>query len=267
MEYELVEMLRNFIEEKSKEPDLQFDPNREPKLPVDPYSKNYEKRKRTSHYLLLVASIDEGNVIRKADNARKLIVSLYEHFDEELFEITNENVFRKILDDFSIGIPLGRLKRMIPEILASVNRFVIEKANGNLIKYSREFQRPYDFVEQIGSHIIRMGKDRNSARKKAWMYMRWMVRDYPDLKAFDHFSPKDLFVPLDKNVARVAICLGIIPSLKNLNWKDVVRVTEFARMLYPNDPAKVDYPFFLLGRKLYLQKLPLNEKSLKSIMK
>ncbi len=102
--------------------------------------------------------------------------------------------------------------------------------------------------------------------------MRWMVRDYPDLRIFDHFSPKDLFVPLDGNVAKVAACLGLIPSNKisptgkisNLDWKDVLRVTEFARSLYPDDPAKVDYPFFLLGRKI--ENLPLSAQTLKRVL-
>jgi len=118
----------------------------------------------------------------------------------------------------------------------------------------------------LGSSIIRMGRDKNSARKKAWMYMRWMVREYPDLRIFDHFSPRDLFVPLDKNVARVAVSLGVLKSLNNPGWSEVVKVTEFARTLYPEDPAKVDYSFFLLGRQIKELKLPLSTESLKLLL-
>ncbi|RLI80300.1 hypothetical protein DRP04_08345 [Archaeoglobales archaeon] len=102
------------------------------------------------------------------------------------------------IDPYSL---LSRLREKIPEILASVNRFVSEVAGGDLIGCSKRFGRPMDFVNVSAPSIVRMGKDKNSARKKAWMYMRWMVRDYPDLRIFDHFSPRDLFVPLDKNVA------------------------------------------------------------------
>lgn len=267
MDHELIEMLKNFIEKNSRKIDLQFDPSHESKLPIDPYSKSYQEKKRTAHYLLLVASIDEGNVVGKADNARKLIVNLYKHFDEKLFEITDESLLDKVLDN--ISLPLSRLKRKIPEILVSVNRFVDKKANGDLIKYSKEFHTPSDFVSQLGKNIVRMGKNKSSTRKKAWMYMRWMVRDYPDLRIFDHFSPKELFIPLDKNVARVAICCGEICCKKALNWRDVVKVTKFARRLYPNDPAKIDYPFFLLGKKL-LEKnkgKPLNKQTLKNLLR
>jgi len=266
MDQELVDLLKRFIESNSIVPDLQFDPNIQPKLPVDPYSEDYNEKKRTAHYLLLVASIDEGNVVGAADNARKLMVRLYDHFGDEVFEITDGSVLRKVFHDISSAIPLGRLREMIPEILASVNRFVREKASGDIIGYSRRFERPIEFVDVLARSIERMGRSKNSVRKKAWMYMRWMVRGYPDLRIFDHFSPRGLFVPLDKNVAKVAACLGLIPSSKisNLGWKDVLRVTEFARKLYPDDPAKVDYPFFLLGRKM--GKLPLSAQTLKRVL-
>ncbi|HIQ32135.1 MAG TPA: DUF2400 family protein [Methanothermococcus okinawensis] len=267
MERELIELLKRFVEKHSNTPDLQFDPDRPPKLPIDPYSTDPRERRRTAHYLLLVASIDEGNVVGRADNARKLLVRLYQHFGEDLFKITDEGIFRGVLDDITADQLLGRIGWMIPEILASVNRFVLERAGGDLINYSREFEKPYHFVEEIGRNILRMGKSRGSARKKAWMYMRWMVRGYPDLRIFDHFSPADLYVPLDRNVARVAVALEVLESIDNLNWEDVVKVTEFARTLFPQDPAKVDYPFFLLEREMRRRRLPLYRESLMSLLK
>jgi hypothetical protein len=42
------------------------------------------------------------------------------------------------------------------------------------------------------------------------------------------------------------------------------RITYFARRLFPKDPAKVDYPFFLLGR--WLKKKPLNKGTLKEAL-
>ncbi|MBW9222783.1 DUF2400 family protein [Methanothermococcus sp. SCGC AD-155-C09] len=163
-----------------------------------------------------------------------------------MFKITDMCIFKDVLDNITAGLPLGKLEEMIPEILASVNMFVMKKAVGDLINYSRMFQKPYNFVEVIGNNIPRMGKGKNYARKKSWMYMRWMVRGYPDLRIFDHFSPKDLFVPLDKNVARVALSLRVIKSLNNLSWREVISITKFAKTLFPEDPAKVDYPFFSL---------------------
>jgi len=269
LDRKLIELLKKFVEIYSHTPDLQFDPCIDPVIPIYPYSQDYEERRRTAHYLLLVASIDESRIVGKSENARKLLVRFYQCFGEDLFRITDECVFKNVLDNVTADLSLGRLRGRIPEILAGVNRFVMERARGDLINYSRMFQKPYDFVEEIGTNIPRMGKSNKSARKKAWMYMRWMVRDYPDLRIFDHFSPEDLFVPLDRNVAKVAVCLGVLnknKSKNSLTWKDVVKVTEFARTLYPEDPAKVDYPFFLLGRDIRIVEEKCTEK-LKPLLK
>jgi hypothetical protein len=125
-----------------------------------------------------------------------------------------------------------------------------DRAGGDLIGYSRQFPELDAFAEEIALNILRMGRTPGLTRKKTWMYMRWMVRSRPDLRLFDHFDTKDLFVPVDRNVARVAVCAGRIPEshLRSLTWDDTEAVTALAKELFPDDPARVDYPFFLAGR-------------------
>lgn len=53
-----------------------------------------------------------------------------------------------------------------------------------------------------------------------------MVREYPDLNIFNNFSPENLFIPLDKNIARVGKCLGIFETVSNLRWNDVVKILQ-----------------------------------------
>ena len=111
--------------------------------------------------------------------------------------------------------------------------------------------------------------DRTST--KLWIYMRWMVRPTPDLQIYDHLLPEDLYVPLTKENANVAASLGIIETASPSLWRDehtaaVARqkITDFAKRLYPQDPAKVDYPFFLLGR--WLRQKTLNRVTLKTAL-
>jgi hypothetical protein len=80
--------------------------------------------------------------------------------------------------------------------------------------------------------------------------MRWMVRPTPDLRLWDHLSPSDLLIPVDRHVARVASALGLISSEQASNPRrgEVEAITAFARTLFPDDPARVDYAFFLWGR-------------------
>jgi hypothetical protein len=101
--------------------------------------------------------------------------------------------------------------------------------------------------------------------------MRWMVRPSPDLQIYDTLLPKDLYVPLTKENANVAASLGIIPYAAPSLWRDeqtasVARqkLTDFSKRLFYNDPAKVDYPFFLLGR--WLKQKSLNRYTLKTAL-
>jgi hypothetical protein len=152
---------------------------------------------------------------------------------------------------------------VIPEILTCVNKFVRDKAEKNLIKYSQRFSKPKDLVENLAQNIEKMNEPR---KDKAWVYMRWMVRPEPDLEIFNHFSPEDLNVPLTGENANVAASLGLINSVAPSLWKDKhrARITDFAKQLFPKDPAKVDYPFFLLGR--WLKQKNLNKNTLKEAL-
>jgi len=246
-------LLKDFVERNSNIKDIQFDPRVPPKLLIDPYSKDYEEKRKVAHYFLLVASIDEGNVIGRAENARRLMVYLHQKFKEKLLEIDSPSQFEKAILECKIYDELGPLRFKIPYILASVNKFVLNIAKNDLIKYSQRLDKPRNMVKNIGKFIVRMG---GPIQKKAWIYMRWMVRPYPDLRIFNNFSPKDLFIPLTRDILRVAVCLGLIEDVNiPLHWGHVEVVTNFARTIFPNDPVKVDFPFFLIGRWLRGKKL------------
>jgi len=159
--------LKDFIEKCSQIPDLQFDSEIDPPLPINPYSKNLEDKIKIAHYFLIVASIDEGNLVGRAENARILVVRLYKLLKDNLFSITNVNYLKKIFTDCLQNLSLSRLKDRIPEIIVSVNQFVINKGGDNLIKFAQQFETPKDFVKVLANNIVRMGKS-SEVRKKAW---------------------------------------------------------------------------------------------------
>lgn len=247
---EIFLLIKEFVERNSKIADIQFDPRLAPKLLIDPYSKSSQ----VAHYFLLVASIDEAWVIGRAENARSLMVYLHEKLDEQLFQITSVSKLRESVFESKLYRDFGPLKEEIPKIIASVNNFVRQQAKMNLVKYGERFDKPSDFVKEVCKHVARMG---GALKKKAWIYARWTVRPYPDLRIYDYFSPSDLYIPLTSDVARVAACLNLVesPKARRLKWRDVKEVTEFGRKLFPKDPVKIDFPFFLLGRWLRGKKL------------
>lgn len=251
---EIKSLLREFVERNSNVVGIQWDLRLLPRLLINPYSKDYGKRRKAAHYFLLVASVDESRVIGMAENARKLLVHLHKRFGDKLFEVCESKELEDGVKKCQFYDEFGPLRGTIPSVLASVNKFVRHVARGDLIEYAQRFSKPKDMVEQIARHVKRMG---GSFKEKSWMYMRWMVRPKPDLRIFDHFSPCELFIPLTTDITNVAVSLGLMDKVGPSWWEEAERVTrarervtQFAGTFFPEDPAKVDYPFFLLGRWL-----------------
>lgn len=247
IDQEMLARIRRFVQELSNVVDVQFSEDLGlPKLSINPRDKSQSRV--TAHYMLLVASIDQGRLVGRAENARRLLVHCHKQLGENLYSKQNKEAFEETLASFTAH-SLGPSKNVIPGILASANRFVAATAGGNLVQWATQFNLPSQIADAISTNVDWMGKTQNSARKKTWMYMRWMVRPHPDLRIWEGVSPKDLFVPVDVNVARAASLLGAIPERSTQpDWSDVVTITDFAKTLFPEDPAKIDYPFFLLGR-------------------
>jgi len=265
---EVISLLVEFINKNSNVADVQWDRRMSPRLLFNPYSEKYEERKITAHYFLLASSILDDTVVGYPENARMLLVYLHEALGNTLFEIKKGHLFEEEIIKADFYHDLGPNKKAASEILASINLFIRTKAERNLLKYAQKFTNPKDFIEDIAQNIPALS---GPHKDRAWTYMRWMVRPSPDLQIYDHLLPEDLYVPLTKENANVAASLGIIPSASPTLWRDQQtaaqarqRLTDFAKRLFPQDPAKVDYPFFLLGR--WLKQKTLNRYTLKTAL-
>jgi len=81
------------------------------------------------------------------------------------------------------------------------------------------------------------------------MFLRWMVRQ--DKKGVDfgiwkNIQPRQLLMPLDVHVERVARRLGLLKR-KQVDWQAVLELTEQLRRFDPDDPVKYDFALFGLG--------------------
>ena len=74
------------------------------------------------------------------------------------------------------------------------------------------------------------------------LLLRWMVRKGEhDIGIWDtHFSPDNLIVPCDITSTRNALNLGII-TRKDVNKNNAMKITKYAKELFPNDPAKFSF--------------------------
>ena len=265
---EILSLLVEFINKNSNVVDVQWDRRMSPRLLFNPYSEKYEERKTVAHYFLLAASILDDTVVGYPENARMLMVYLHEAFGNNLFEIKKAHLFEEEIVKADFYHDLGPNKKAASEILAQINMFVKLNAERNLLKYAQKFTKPKDFIEDMAKNLTALS---GFHKDRAWIYMRWMVRPQPDLQIYDHLLPEDLYVPLTKENANVAASLGVISSASPSIWRDEQtatqarqKLTDFAKRLFPQDPAKVDYPFFLLGR--WLKQKTLNRYTLKTAL-
>lgn len=265
---DLLSALEQFVESNSNVVDVQWDRRMSPRLLVNPYAENNEEKKIAAHYFLLAASILEEEVVGFSENARRLLVYLHEKMGSRLFEIRKPHLFEEEIIKCGFQHTLGPYREVIPEVLVRVNNFVKTTAERNLVEYAQKFSKPADLVEDLKENIELPNVPH---KDEMWSYLRWMVRSKPDLRLFDHFSPEDLCVPLTRENADVAVSLGLIKFSAPYLWRDKSsaekareKLTNFAKQLFPKDPAKVDYPFFLLGR--WLRQKSLNRNTLKDAL-
>ena len=88
-----------------------------------------------------------------------------------------------------------------------------------------------------------------STCKRLCMYLRWMVRSNKkgvDFGIWKKISPKDLMMPLDVHVHRIAVQYNILDE-KQRNWKAVKELTQRMKSFDPEDPVRYDFALFNLG--------------------
>ena len=250
-------LLKEYVEKSSTIAELHWDQTGPMRLLFDPYAP--AQREKSAHYFLLVSALDTSELVGRSENAKALMISIHSALGDDLFRSGQSDRIRKIVQKLDMFYRLGQSKEEIPEVLDSVNLFVQKTAKDNIVKYAAQFSEPEEMVNEIGSGIRFVGGQRID---HAWMYLRWMVRPYPDLNTFKNFSCSQLKIPMTSFVRNVAFCLGL--SAREADWSDPAgveqernRLTEFAAGLFPQDPAKVDYPFYVLGRWIRDEKLSL----------
>lgn len=89
---------------------------------------------------------------------------------------------------------------------------------------------------------------KNSTCKRINMFMRWMVRKNSaiDFGIWEQIQPKDLIMPIDVHVSRVARKLGLLQREKD-DWKAAVELTNNLKEYDAMDPVKYDIALFGAG--------------------
>ena len=247
---EVDELLRGYVENNDGICCAQWDPAISERLRFDPYDDGVEARMMAAHYFLLNAAVTETELVGRSENARALMIDLHRRFEGSLFTETDPRKLHEAVRRSRFYRDYGSERRRIGAVLAGVNMWMRDEAGGDLLGYSEGFARPDGFASRLQG-IPRMG---GVFREKTWMYLRWLTRPCPDLGIFG-FDVGELKAPLTSYVVKVASCLGLCEGVGSAVWIDMgyregarERVTGYARGLFPGDPLRIDYPFYMLGR-------------------
>ncbi|ADV45119.1 TIGR02757 family protein [Bacteroides helcogenes] len=87
-----------------------------------------------------------------------------------------------------------------------------------------------------------------SPQKKLNMFLRWMIRkdSEVDFGIWRSFDCKNLIVPLDTHVCRVACTLGLTDT-ETFSLKNACRITAALAEVFPDDPCLGDFALFGYG--------------------
>lgn len=149
---------------------------------------------------------------------------------EQDFDPLNSNSFYRML---SFGEFNSYFKRLY------VTYSCFESLEDELLTYSgTPMERICSFLE-VSSR---------SPQKKLNMFLRWMIRQNSevDFGLWKHFDCRDLIIPLDTHVCRVAYTLGLTET-ETFSLKNAQRITVALSEVFPNDPCLGDFALFGYG--------------------
>ncbi len=116
-----------------------------------------------------------------------------------------------------------------------------------LIQFHNTFFALPDAPQRTRKHVAT--PVRKSTCKRLNMFLRWMVRKDDkgvDLGLWNRIQARQLLMPLDVHVDRVARRLGLIQR-KQTDWQTVLELTQQLRNFAPHDPVQYDFALFGLG--------------------
>lgn len=116
-----------------------------------------------------------------------------------------------------------------------------------LVGFHEDFFALPDAPRRTRKHIATPA--RKSSCKRLNMFLRWMVRKDDkgvDFGLWDTIQPKQLLMPLDVHVDRVARQFSLLKR-KQRDWQAVLELTASLRAFDPADPVKYDFALFGMG--------------------
>jgi uncharacterized protein (TIGR02757 family) len=160
--------------------------------------------------------------------------------EEKLMTIYSAFKHRFTTDSELIEILLG-LKTIISEYGAIENLFTNAYKKTDIFNAMKAMSEAVKCRCSLPNHSMVPSPDRNSACKRLWLFLRWMVRkDNVDPGGWKDVLKKDLIVPVDTHMFRIAKMLGLTKR-NQADMKSAVEITQGFAVINPEDPVRYDF--------------------------
>lgn len=170
------------------------------------------------------------------------------------------------LDDMFRGKPIEWIigERYLYDIPNNSSSFYRTVSNAKMLAWCRAINFMLSTFGSIEEHILFLckitrdsphsalksffGFSNSSCAKRIAMFMRWMVRNdgIVDLGLWKTVNSKDLIIPLDTHVHKMALELGITKR-KTTDIKTAMEITDYFKTIWPFDPCLGDFSLFGYG--------------------
>ena len=201
------------------------------------FVREYNEKQDIEISAVLSAWLSYGNKKEYMDAIKSLLVNVIKEPTKWLMS----QEYRKYKDNYSC------LYRMTTwhdfyHLCNKMYKAIYENGDiGSSIGHKYKF--PYqNLCELLHGETLIPSPQSHCANYNMNLLLRWMVRkgEY-DIGIWNmHFSPDNLIVPCDITSTRNALNLGII-TRKDVNKNNAMKITKYAKELFPNDPAKFSF--------------------------
>ncbi len=174
----------------------------------------------------------------------------------DFFKSIKENEIDKIFKNFKYRFAdsgeiiafFKTIKKILEEYSSLYNLFydayIKEKTIINAMKIF------IDKFYSYSSHKIKIllpNPENNSAFKRFFLFLRWMIRkDDVDLGIWDNIPKNELIVPLDTHMYNISKKLNFTKR-KVADLKTAIEITEKFKLISPEDPVKYDFVLTRFG--------------------
>lgn len=174
---------------------------------------------------------------------------------EQFFSAEDERKFYRFYSYSDFYQLFSSLHTVLTEY-KTLGAFVRSKYNDALQSLSKTGQtaaaKKINIVDVISENFSQcriVPSTKASAKKRLCMFARWMVRDNSpvDIGLWTWFPKSELLIPMDVHVLQESQKLHILSEKEQSSRKSAEKLTDFARCVFPDDPAKLDFALFGLG--------------------